>query len=36
MLAHPSLFLDKGEAETLWLNRLLSLRQERLMGSPVP
>ncbi|GAA6082931.1 serine/Arginine-related protein 53 isoform X3 [Tachysurus ichikawai] len=34
-LAHPSLFLDKEEAERLWLNRLLSLRQERLMGSPV-
>uniref|UniRef100_A0AAR2J1E9 Arginine/serine-rich coiled-coil 1 n=1 Tax=Pygocentrus nattereri TaxID=42514 RepID=A0AAR2J1E9_PYGNA len=34
-LAHHSLFLDKEEAEKLWLNRLLSLRQERLMGSPV-
>lgn len=34
-LAHPSLFIDKEEAEKLWLNRLLSLRQERLMGSPV-
>ncbi|XP_031429843.1 serine/Arginine-related protein 53 [Clupea harengus] len=35
-LAHPSLFLDKEAAEELWLNRLVSLRQERLMGSPVP
>ncbi|KAM9452908.1 serine/Arginine-related protein 53-like [Salvelinus alpinus] len=35
-LAHPSLFLDKEKAEELWLNRLMSLRQERLMGSPVP
>lgn len=34
-LAHHSLFIDKEEAEKLWLNRLLSLRQERLMGSPV-
>ncbi|KAK5607961.1 hypothetical protein CRENBAI_007542 [Crenichthys baileyi] len=34
-LAHPSLFLDKETAEELWLNRLISLRQERLMGSPV-
>lgn len=34
-LAHPNLFVDKEEAERLWLNRLLSLRQERLMGSPV-
>ncbi|TSP46854.1 Serine/Arginine-related protein 53 [Bagarius yarrelli] len=34
-LAHPSLFIDKEEAEKLWLKRLLSLRQERLMGSPV-
>ncbi|TKS81029.1 Serine/Arginine-related protein 53 [Collichthys lucidus] len=34
-LAHPSLFMDKDKAEELWLNRLLSLRQERLMGSPV-
>uniref|UniRef100_A0A3B4GLJ6 Arginine and serine rich coiled-coil 1 n=1 Tax=Pundamilia nyererei TaxID=303518 RepID=A0A3B4GLJ6_9CICH len=35
-LAHPSLFLDKEKAEELWLLRLISLRQERLMGSPVP
>lgn len=34
-LAHPNLFMDKEEAERLWLNRLVSLRQERLMGSPV-
>lgn len=34
-LAHPSLFVDKETAEELWLNRLISLRQERLMGSPV-
>ncbi|XP_054599371.1 serine/Arginine-related protein 53 isoform X3 [Nothobranchius furzeri] len=35
-LAHPSLFMEKETAEELWLNRLISLRQERLMGSPVP
>ncbi|KAJ8388678.1 hypothetical protein AAFF_G00130870, partial [Aldrovandia affinis] len=35
-LAHPTLFMDKEEAEELWLNRLIALRQERLMGSPVP
>lgn len=34
-LAHPSLFMDKEKAEDLWLTRLVSLRQERLMGSPV-
>lgn len=34
-LAHPNLFMDKEKAEELWLNRLVSLRQERLMGSPV-
>lgn len=34
-LAHPSLFMDKERAEELWHNRLISLRQERLMGSPV-
>ncbi|PWA20408.1 hypothetical protein CCH79_00003832 [Gambusia affinis] len=34
-LAHPSLFMDKETAEDLWLRRLISLRQERLMGSPV-
>ncbi|MFT7803757.1 hypothetical protein Z043-105710 [Arapaima gigas] len=35
-LAHPNLFVDKEEAEEKWLNRLIALRQERLMGSPVP
>ncbi|KAG9348311.1 hypothetical protein JZ751_002046 [Albula glossodonta] len=30
------LFMDKEEAEERWLNRLIALRQERLMGSPVP
>ncbi|XP_061916168.1 serine/Arginine-related protein 53 [Entelurus aequoreus] len=34
-LAHPALFMDKEKAEELWLTRLRSLRQERLMGSPV-
>ncbi|KAI9538619.1 hypothetical protein NQZ68_012271 [Dissostichus eleginoides] len=34
-LAHPCLFMDKERAEELWHNRLISLRQERLMGSPV-
>lgn len=34
-LAHPCLFMDKEKTEELWLNRLISLRQERLMGSPV-
>uniref|UniRef100_A0A3P9QGM5 Serine/Arginine-related protein 53 n=1 Tax=Poecilia reticulata TaxID=8081 RepID=A0A3P9QGM5_POERE len=34
-LAHPSLFMDKETTEDLWLSRLNSLRQERLMGSPV-
>lgn len=29
------LFMDKEKAEELWLSRLMSLRQERLMGSPV-
>uniref|UniRef100_A0A3B3UBX3 Uncharacterized protein n=1 Tax=Poecilia latipinna TaxID=48699 RepID=A0A3B3UBX3_9TELE len=29
------LFMDKETAEDLWLSRLNSLRQERLMGSPV-
>ncbi|XP_051965784.1 serine/Arginine-related protein 53 isoform X1 [Xyrauchen texanus] len=36
ILAHRNLFVEKEEAEMLWLNRLISLRQERLMGSPVP
>lgn len=31
----PQLFMDKEKAEEMWLNRLISLRQERLMGSPV-
>ncbi|MBN3324570.1 RSRC1 protein, partial [Atractosteus spatula] len=35
-LAHPNLFIDKAEAEEMWLYRLMTLRQERLMGSPVP
>ncbi|KAK1162490.1 serine/Arginine-related protein 53-like [Acipenser oxyrinchus oxyrinchus] len=35
-LAHPNLFIDKAEAEEKWLHRLITLRQERLMGSPVP
>ncbi|XP_063060820.1 serine/Arginine-related protein 53 [Engraulis encrasicolus] len=35
-LAHPSLFVDKEVAEELWLKRLVSMRQERLMGAPVP
>ncbi|GCC36289.1 hypothetical protein chiPu_0014782 [Chiloscyllium punctatum] len=35
-LAHPSLFLDKKEAEEKWFKRLITLRQEKLMGSPVP
>ncbi|KAG8136091.1 hypothetical protein E2320_009067 [Naja naja] len=34
-LAHPNLFIDKAEAEERWFQRLMSLRQERLMGSPV-
>ncbi|CAG6003223.1 unnamed protein product [Menidia menidia] len=34
-LAHPNLFMAKEKAEELWLNRLIALRQERLMGSPV-
>ncbi|XP_056355109.1 serine/Arginine-related protein 53 [Oenanthe melanoleuca] len=34
-LAHPNLFLEKAEAEERWFQRLLALRQERLMGSPV-
>lgn len=33
--AHHSLFMDKEKAEELWLHRLIALRQERLMGSPV-
>ncbi|XP_041120830.1 serine/Arginine-related protein 53-like isoform X2 [Polyodon spathula] len=35
-LAHLSLFIDKAEAKEKWLHRLITLRQERLMGSPVP
>uniref|UniRef100_UPI00398EF2C0 serine/Arginine-related protein 53 isoform X2 n=1 Tax=Pristiophorus japonicus TaxID=55135 RepID=UPI00398EF2C0 len=34
-LAHPSLFMDKKEAEEKWFKRLITLRQEKLMGSPV-
>lgn len=34
-LAHPNLFMDKERAEELWHKRLILLRQERLMGSPV-
>ncbi|XP_006002219.1 serine/Arginine-related protein 53 isoform X3 [Latimeria chalumnae] len=34
-LAHPNLFIDKEEAEEKWFKRLIGLRQERLMGSPV-
>uniref|UniRef100_A0ACB8FBP5 Serine/Arginine- protein 53 n=1 Tax=Sphaerodactylus townsendi TaxID=933632 RepID=A0ACB8FBP5_9SAUR len=34
-LAHPNLFVDKAEAEERWFQRLMTLRQERLMGSPV-
>lgn len=34
-VAHPNLYIEKGEAEERWFKRLTSLRQERLMGSPV-
>lgn len=34
-LAHPNLFIEKAEAEEKWFRRLIALRQERLMGSPV-
>ncbi|NWI96556.1 RSRC1 protein, partial [Pitta sordida] len=34
-LAHPNLFIGKAEAEERWFQRLVTLRQERLMGSPV-
>ncbi|GAB1287585.1 Serine/Arginine-related protein 53 [Apodemus speciosus] len=34
-LAHPNLFVEKAEAEEKWFKRLIALRQERLMGSPV-
>ncbi|XP_054241749.1 serine/Arginine-related protein 53 [Indicator indicator] len=34
-LAHPNLFMEKAEAEEKWFQRLMALRQERLMGSPV-
>ena len=30
------LFVEKEKAEEMWLARLVSMRQERLMGSPVP
>lgn len=29
------LFMEKAEAEEKWFQRLVALRQERLMGSPV-
>lgn len=29
------LFIEKAEAEEKWFKRLIALRQERLMGSPV-
>lgn len=35
LCAFLQLFMDKEKAEELWLSRLMSLRQERLMGSPV-
>lgn len=34
-LAHPNLFIEKDDAEEKWFKRLIALRQERLMGSPV-
>uniref|UniRef100_A0A8D0LC90 Serine/Arginine-related protein 53 n=1 Tax=Sphenodon punctatus TaxID=8508 RepID=A0A8D0LC90_SPHPU len=34
-LAHLNLFVEKAEAEERWFQRLIALRQERLMGSPV-
>uniref|UniRef100_A0A8C5N1Y5 Arginine and serine rich coiled-coil 1 n=1 Tax=Leptobrachium leishanense TaxID=445787 RepID=A0A8C5N1Y5_9ANUR len=34
-LAHPNLYIEQKEAEEKWYKRLMSLRQERLMGSPV-
>lgn len=34
-VAHPSMFMDKHEAEEKWFKRLIILRQEKLMGSPV-
>ncbi|XP_069752853.1 serine/Arginine-related protein 53 isoform X2 [Narcine bancroftii] len=34
-VAHPSLFMDKKEAEEKWFKRLIILRQVKLMGSPV-
>ncbi|XP_006887708.1 PREDICTED: serine/Arginine-related protein 53-like [Elephantulus edwardii] len=34
-LAHPNLFIEKAEADEKWFKRLIALRQERLMGSPV-
>ncbi|XP_075058155.1 serine/Arginine-related protein 53 isoform X2 [Mixophyes fleayi] len=34
-IAHPNLYIEKAEAEEKWFRRLTSLRQERLMGSPV-
>ncbi|XP_038620951.1 serine/Arginine-related protein 53-like [Tachyglossus aculeatus] len=34
-LAHPNLFIEKAKAEEAWFKRLIALRRERLMGSPV-
>lgn len=34
-LAHPNLFIEKADADEKWFKRLIALRQERLMGSPV-
>uniref|UniRef100_A0AC11DZ08 Uncharacterized protein n=2 Tax=Ovis aries TaxID=9940 RepID=A0AC11DZ08_SHEEP len=34
-LAHPNLFIEEADAEEKWFKRLIALRQERLMGSPV-
>lgn len=34
-LAHPNLFIEKADAKEKWFKRLIALRQERLMGSPV-
>ncbi|KAM9316120.1 serine/Arginine-related protein 53 [Gastrophryne carolinensis] len=34
-IAHPNLYIEKAEAEEKWVKRLTSLRQEKLMSSPV-
>jgi len=31
----PQLFIEKAEAEEKWFQRLIAMRQEMLMGSPV-